>query len=362
MFKFSKITVLVIAISFAPSIFTSSIDELEAMQEQSCARRAAERVKTASLCAFGAFKWALSGTFARALKVHDLRSALDSVLDFVNIPLKSLKVGLYEMAVPWLEPFELENSRFTCPITDKDACVVDENTKDHVLATYKLMRDIHKAFKKAGVPYFAMSGTLLGAVRHGGFIPWDDDLDISVTEEFAHAIPKVLQILEKKGYKTFTSKGMFPSIIEAFKLFNNGELNDPAKVSGIFGGSFTGWRIERWFDRPSVDGKETVPFCDIFLMEKACDRYHYVLGWPEFSAHQDDIYPLKEVKFGKYKILAPKNHALFLDAEYPNWPKYMQKYGHGYGNCQVDLKRFSAPIEKMRKKDYLPAGPFIVDK
>lgn len=362
MFNFSKVTVLVIAIAFAPFTFTASIDEPEAMQEQSCTRRAAERIKVASICAFGAFRWSLFGTVARALKVHDLRSALDSALDFVNIPLKSLKVGLYEMAVPWLEPVALESSRFTSPITDKDACVVDENTKDHVLATYKLMRDIHKAFKKAGVPYFAISGTLLGGIRHGGFIPWDDDLDIAVTEEFSHAMLNVLQILEKKGYKAVTTQGIFPSVLEASKLLLNGELNNPSKVSGVIGVMYTGWRIERWFDRPTVDGKETVPFCDIFLMEKACDRYHYALGWPEFSAHQDDIYPLKEVKFGKYKILAPQNHALFLDAEYPNWPKYMQKYGHGYGNCQVDLKRFSAPIEKMRKKDYLPAGPFSGDK
>ena len=45
------------------------------------------------------------------------------------------------------------------------------------------MKYIDKLCRDNGIVYYIMGGTALGAVRHGGFIPWDDDLDIFMTPD-----------------------------------------------------------------------------------------------------------------------------------------------------------------------------------
>lgn len=47
----------------------------------------------------------------------------------------------------------------------------------------EIMKYIDALCRKYDIPYYIMGGTALGAVRHGGFIPWDDDLDIFMTPD-----------------------------------------------------------------------------------------------------------------------------------------------------------------------------------
>ncbi|WP_409252139.1 phosphorylcholine transferase LicD [Bacillus sp. SCS-153A] len=56
-----------------------------------------------------------------------------------------------------------------------------QTIKDVQNKILETMKFIDKVCRENNIEYYIMGGTALGAVRHGGFIPWDDDLDIFMT-------------------------------------------------------------------------------------------------------------------------------------------------------------------------------------
>lgn len=63
----------------------------------------------------------------------------------------------------------------------------------------ELFDELDRVCKLLNIPYFMVGGTLLGAVRHKGFIPWDDDIDVVMFRED-------LERLEKEGTTLFDKK------------------------------------------------------------------------------------------------------------------------------------------------------------
>ena len=43
-----------------------------------------------------------------------------------------------------------------------------------------IFKDFKKICKDNSLTYFGLAGTGIGALRHGGFIPWDDDIDVGL--------------------------------------------------------------------------------------------------------------------------------------------------------------------------------------
>lgn len=66
----------------------------------------------------------------------------------------------------------------------------------------EMLTEVDRICKKYNIKYTIIGGTLLGAVRHGGFIPWDDDADIAMLRPEYEAFCKICnkEIDEEKFY------------------------------------------------------------------------------------------------------------------------------------------------------------------
>lgn len=58
----------------------------------------------------------------------------------------------------------------------------------------RVLKQIVELLEQEGIQYFAIGGTALGAIRHQGFIPWDDDIDLAILRP---DYDKFLQLQEK---------------------------------------------------------------------------------------------------------------------------------------------------------------------
>ena len=69
-----------------------------------------------------------------------------------------------------------------------------------------ILEYVHNFCEENGLKYIMNYGTLIGAVRHKGFIPWDDDIDIMMTRDEYEKLEKVSN--------QFCSQVFFPKCID----------------------------------------------------------------------------------------------------------------------------------------------------
>ena len=69
----------------------------------------------------------------------------------------------------------------------------------------EIFKEFDRLCNKYNIPYYAIGGTCIGAIRHNGFIPWDDDMDVAIPiEEFDRFISIAKEELPPY-YKVFSS-------------------------------------------------------------------------------------------------------------------------------------------------------------
>ena len=113
-----------------------------------------------------------------------------------------------------------------------------QEIQDCILSIYKEIKTI---CDRHNVQYFAIAGTAIGAVRHHGFIPWDDDLDIAMPAEDYHRflteyykeLPEHLQLI--RPYASKNNSRQFLKVHDVrTTLIPEDNLTRPDLYYGIF--------------------------------------------------------------------------------------------------------------------------------
>lgn len=110
------------------------------------------------------------------------------ILDFFyKIPKKLAKLNKRSNVA------ESHKQLFELIILDSDFKI--KGTSRNIQLLYiELLRFIDNVCQKHDIKYWISDGTLMGAIRHGGFIPWDDDIDLSIMRDDYEKLIEVLPI------------------------------------------------------------------------------------------------------------------------------------------------------------------------
>ncbi len=183
---------------------------------------------------------------------------------------------------------------------------------------YGCLGAVHEVLDEIDVPYTMIAGTLLGAIRHHGMIPWDDDADLAFREQDHAAILAARPLFLDRGYdikETEVGLKLFPADHKA-------------------------------------------PHVDLFPIRRQSDLWVYAadrprLTWPSPDLTDHDLQNLRPLAFGPLALQcvpASTAHAYLTRAYGPQWP------------VAVRLKRespYRAAIEShtLRPEDLAPALP-----
>lgn len=171
---------------------------------------------------------------------------------------------------------------------NRDGFIVSQDMKRVWAAQLEVLQEVKRVCNILNIHFFADWGTLLGAVRHKGFIPWDDDMDIAML---------------RKDYMRFLSEA--PALLEKYyeiKSVYNDPTDDTIKARIINGRhiNFEPDFLSKFHGCPYVVGIDIFPVDNITedkdRLDKQISGLRFLLKMvqsiPEEAPYSDDVLEL----------------------------------------------------------------------
>lgn len=255
------------------------------------------------------------------------------------------------------------------------------------LGNTKLLKKLIEICKKNNLVYFLQSGTLLGAVRHKGFVPWDDDTDVAM---FRDDIKKLRDILkDDKNYRLAlvydywvksrqlrfrTTNPENPCFIDVYIYDYGNDDSDEAwqkwhklkteisdKIEHAIPEIIPEWRKKHFIDENTPLARKLKPLYEKYydpLINKSIDRNNYTtvnwaldnfpIKWKRLFK-KEFIFPTVKLTFENLKVEAPKEYDQYLKRQYGDiyqLPKDLATHYQHIDQSNIDTSTIKAFLAK----------------
>ncbi|PAA64608.1 hypothetical protein BOX15_Mlig013534g1 [Macrostomum lignano] len=166
---------------------------------------------------------------------------------------------------------------------------------------YSIAWELHSNFSRLGLELFLAGGSLLGSVRHLGFIPWDADLDLMI---LASHKPAVRQLL------------IDMSSSDEYRFADTEKSNDHWQLGVFCRPVRTKPPSQIYKNGRLYPEKECKTIVDFFFGR--VEQNQYKRSEQPYSFPKDFVYPLSLRPFGPHQLPVPNQPERFLAAVYGN--------------------------------------------
>lgn len=244
--------------------------------------------------------------------------------------------------------------------------------RDIQLANLVLLKELDYVCKQNGLRYWIDFGTLLGAIRHKGFVPWDDDIDTGMLrEDYAKIIDAfqrssrnpdifagltqdqnnncIIKVQHKKCPCLFVD--IFPWDSYGDCLITDEQINKSTDIK----------EIRKPYKHINIDKEELLKQLeqikkDKILSDKISEHGDYVWGidyghnWKNWFMEYDLLNPLKTISFEGIDVSCPNKPEKILAKVYGDYMAYPKKITMGHSMFLKLSDEDKAVIEELKRQ------------